>query len=170
MLAVAHFNWVSGGVFSLMLLMLTLCLLGNFACFFVICWFFKINFLENPFRITIRVSNSLDPDEAWRLSGLIWVQTVCKGYQQTALVGKELLIYMYVTEVNNTVFVTRLEEMCKPLYRRQSKTTMRVDPCRSKKLQKLGFWCQISYSKTYVKWPLSKRPQIGFQSQKDSKD
>ena len=24
------------------------------------------------------------------LSGLIWVQTVCKGYQQTTLTGKEL--------------------------------------------------------------------------------
>ena len=24
------------------------------------------------------------------LSGLIWVQSVCKGYQQTALVGNEL--------------------------------------------------------------------------------
>ena len=24
------------------------------------------------------------------MSGLIWVQTVCKGYQQTSLVGKEL--------------------------------------------------------------------------------
>ena len=26
------------------------------------------------------------------LSGLIWVQTVCKGYQQTTLVGKEFTI------------------------------------------------------------------------------
>ena len=25
-----------------------------------------------------------------KMSGLIWVQTVCKSYQQTALVGKEL--------------------------------------------------------------------------------
>ena len=32
------------------------------------------------------VANSLDPDQV--LSGLIWVQVVCKGYQQTALVGK----------------------------------------------------------------------------------
>ena len=39
--------------------------------------FFKINFLENFQEIRI-------------LSGLIWVQTVCKGYQQTTLVGKEL--------------------------------------------------------------------------------
>ena len=58
---------------------------------------------------TIRVSNSLDPDQARhfvgpdlgpnclqglsadnKMSGWIWVQTVCKGYQQTTKVGKEL--------------------------------------------------------------------------------
>ena len=31
----------------------------------------------------IRVSNSLDLDQADILSGLVWVQTICKGYQQT---------------------------------------------------------------------------------------
>ena len=29
-----------------------------------------------------RVSNSLDPDQARYLSGLIWVQIACKGYQR----------------------------------------------------------------------------------------
>ena len=29
------------------------------------------------------MSNSLDQDQARHLVGLIWVQTVCKGYQQT---------------------------------------------------------------------------------------
>ena len=68
--------------------------------------FFKINFFEIFFRNTIRVSNSLDPDQArcyvgpgkkltggkFRpvTSGLTWVQSVCKGYLQTILVGKEL--------------------------------------------------------------------------------
>ena len=37
---------------------LTLCLLGYFASFFV------INFLKKSSRNTIRVSNSLDPDQA----------------------------------------------------------------------------------------------------------
>ena len=42
---------------------ITLCLLGNFSCFFVVCcFFFKINFWKNSFRNTIRVSNGLDPD------------------------------------------------------------------------------------------------------------
>ena len=27
-------------------------------------------------------------------SGLIWVPTVCKGYQQTTLVDKELILYL----------------------------------------------------------------------------
>ena len=58
---------------------------------------------------TIQVSNSLDPDQSRhfvrpdlgpnyfqglsadnKMSGWIWVQTVCKGYQQTTKVGKEL--------------------------------------------------------------------------------
>ena len=44
---------------------LTLCPLGNFSCFFVVCWFFsKSTFLKNSFGNTIRVSNSLDPDQA----------------------------------------------------------------------------------------------------------
>ena len=38
---------------------------GNFACFFVVCgFFFKLNFSKKYFRNTIRVSNSLDPDQA----------------------------------------------------------------------------------------------------------
>ena len=52
-----------------------------------------IFFKKKSFGNTIRVSNSLDPDQAQHfLLGLIWVQNclVCKGYQQTTLVGKEL--------------------------------------------------------------------------------
>ena len=43
---------------------LTLCLLGNFACSFVVCWYFsKSTFSKNSFRNTMSVSNSLDPDQ-----------------------------------------------------------------------------------------------------------
>ena len=39
----------------------------NFPCFLSSAdFFFKINFLKNSFRNTIRVSNSLDPDQARR--------------------------------------------------------------------------------------------------------
>ena len=42
---------------------LTLCMLGNFSCFCHLLTFFKINFSINSLRITVRVSNSLDPDQ-----------------------------------------------------------------------------------------------------------
>ena len=45
--------------------------------------FSKSTFSNNSFRNTIRVSNSLDPDQARCsvvLLGLIWVQIVCIGY------------------------------------------------------------------------------------------
>ena len=62
----------------------TLCLLGKFFMLFChLLIFFKSTFLKNSFRNTIRVSNNLAPDQAQHLSVLIWVQTVCKGYQQT---------------------------------------------------------------------------------------
>ena len=44
---------------------LTLCLLGNIACFFLSAEFFqKTTFSKNSLRNIIRVSNSLDPDQA----------------------------------------------------------------------------------------------------------
>ena len=43
----------------------TLCLLGNFACIFVVYFFFQNDlFLKNSFRTAIRLSNSLDPDQS----------------------------------------------------------------------------------------------------------
>ena len=68
--------------------MLTLCMLGNFVCFLVVYgFFFKLTFSKKSFRKTIRVSNSSDPDQARHLLGLIWVQTVCKGYHQMTKVS-----------------------------------------------------------------------------------
>ena len=55
--------------------LLTLCMLGNFACFFVVCgfffFFFNWLFQRKSFRNTIRVSNRLDPDQA-RCFYLAW--------------------------------------------------------------------------------------------------
>ena len=71
----------------------TLCQLRNFVCFFVICWNYqsKSTILKTSFRNSIRVSETawiqIRPDI---VLGLIWVQTVWKGYQQTTLEGKEL--------------------------------------------------------------------------------
>ena len=38
------------------------------------------------------------------MSGLIWVQTVCKGYQQMTLVGKELMHLLYFSDGENNFF------------------------------------------------------------------
>ena len=51
---------------------------------------------------TIRVTNSLEPDQSGdfdKMSGLIWVKTVCKVYQQVTIVGtcKELNKNTYCT-------------------------------------------------------------------------
>ena len=47
-------------------------------------------FLTNTFMNTTRVSNCLDPDQTDILSVLIWVQTVCKVYQQTTKVDDSI--------------------------------------------------------------------------------
>ena len=68
-------------------------MLGNCTCFLSAadCFQNKL-FSKYSFRNIIRVSQRLDPDQARQMLGMIWVQTVCKGYQQTALVGKELKV------------------------------------------------------------------------------
>ena len=43
--------------------------LGNFAWFFVVCWFFQNHFFLFFFKNTIRVSNSLVPDQAKKCWG-----------------------------------------------------------------------------------------------------
>ena len=65
----------------------TLCLQGNFACYFVVCCTFsqKSAFSKIPCRITIRVSNSLDPDQDF--VGPELGPNCCKYYWQTTLVG-----------------------------------------------------------------------------------
>ena len=60
---------------------LTLCMLGNFLRFYV------VTFLKKIFRIPsvwLIVWILIRPDI---LSGLIWIQIVCKGYQQTTKVA-----------------------------------------------------------------------------------
>ena len=52
---------------------LILRILGNFACFFCRLWifffFFKLTYPKKSFRNAIRVSKSLDPDQAQHLVG-----------------------------------------------------------------------------------------------------
>ena len=66
---------------------------GWYICMlFVVCWFFfKITYF---WKILSELPSECQTDwiqiRSDVLSGLIWVQTVCKGYQQTTLWGKEL--------------------------------------------------------------------------------
>ena len=69
---------------------LTICPLGKFTIFCRLLIFSKSNFLKNSFRNTIRVSNSLIQIRPDILSGQIWFQNFCKGFQQTTVGGIEL--------------------------------------------------------------------------------
>ena len=63
-------------------------LLGNFSCFKLLLSadFFSIStFLKISFRNTIKVTNSLDPDQAQHFVGPDLDPNFFKGYQQTTL-------------------------------------------------------------------------------------
>ena len=57
-----------------------------FQTFCQLLTFSNNHFFKSSFSNTIRVSKSLDPDQDQH-SVLIWVQTVCKGYQQKTKVA-----------------------------------------------------------------------------------
>ena len=73
-------------------MILTLCLQGNF--FYDILssadFFLKSTFSKRVSRLVSECQTVWVEIRPNVLSGLIWVQTVCKGYQQMTLVGKEL--------------------------------------------------------------------------------
>ena len=53
----------------------TLCVLGNFACFFGVYLFLKkIKFSKNSLNNSIKMTSSLDPDQAWHLKLRISIQ------------------------------------------------------------------------------------------------
>ena len=63
-------------------------MLGNFVCFFVICGFFLINFFkQNLSGIPSECLTAWVQIRSDKNSGLVWVQTVCKGYQQMTKVA-----------------------------------------------------------------------------------
>ena len=51
--------------------------------------FFKINFFEKVFQEYHQSVKQLGSSSGLTFVGLIWLQTVCKSYQQTAPVGKK---------------------------------------------------------------------------------
>ena len=94
---ICHFKNLRLGTIHLHHLMIQICCIGyssswvteNSACWVILhaflssADFVQLIFPRNFFRNTNRVPNSLDPDQAHKMSGLIWVQNVFKGYQQT---------------------------------------------------------------------------------------
>ena len=86
---------------------LTLCPLGNFSCFLSSADIFISFFWKIHSELLSRVANSLDPDQADNLLGLAWVQTVCKGCQQTTQGGKKLRIILFISQPKHVVVAPR---------------------------------------------------------------
>ena len=67
------------------------------SCIFVVCVFLPIFFKKNaPLRTTLRLSNSLDPDQFSKMSGLIWTNAFCKDYKQKAIA----ILYLYLVDIH----------------------------------------------------------------------
>ena len=71
---------------------------------FVVCWFFQNQLFQ---KILSGIPSECQTD--WiqirpdNLSGLIWVQSVCKGYEQRTLVGNELKEWFYPYAINTKI-------------------------------------------------------------------
>ena len=72
--------------------------MGNFSCVLPSADFFLIFFFQNQLFQKILSGIPSESQTDWIqirpdiLSGLIWVQSVCKGYEQTKLVGKQPIV------------------------------------------------------------------------------
>ena len=66
-----------------------ICMLGNFSCFFASADFFQNQLFQKILSGIVSECQTvlilIRPDN---LMGLIWVKTVCKGYQQLTLGGR----------------------------------------------------------------------------------
>ena len=58
-------------------------------------------FSQKSFRNSPRVLNSFDLDQVESFFGLIWTQTVCKGYQQMTEVSKAFHMSMKVLGIGS---------------------------------------------------------------------
>ena len=65
------------------------------------------DFLNNISRIQPECQTVLIQIRPDVLSGMVWVQTICKGYQQATLVGKELKGCLNSLKIRNTSIIIR---------------------------------------------------------------
>ena len=65
-----------------------------------------VSFSQNSFRNSLKVSNSLDLDQVETFFGLIWTQTVCKGYQQMTEFSKVFHMNMKVLCIGSHYMMT----------------------------------------------------------------
>ena len=86
---------------------LTLCPKIKFSCFCLLLIFSKSTFSHNSFRNTIGSRSG-----PIKTSDLIWVQSVCKGYQQAMLVGSELRMVAWMTLFNSSTFYISIAGSC----------------------------------------------------------
>ena len=68
--------------------LLTLCMLGNFSFFFVVCQFVSSKLLK-VLKTLSGLIYHLVVKQCGILLGLSWIQTVCKDYQQTTKITRE---------------------------------------------------------------------------------
>ena len=95
-------NWESSSTWGAVLqessVRITVCMLGTckISCFScrLLTFISKLLFLKISFRNTVRVSNGLDPNQDRRFV-LIWIQTVCEGFQQTTKVAA-IKVWLFV--------------------------------------------------------------------------
>ena len=86
------------------------------------------------------VSNSFDPDQARKMSGLIWVKTVCKGYLQMTLVVKELY--------NQTFFSHFCRSITRSYYRNSVGVLIVFDITKRASFESLPGW--LSEAKFHI--------------------
>ena len=82
----------------------SLCMLCNFACFLSFADFFfffsKSSFSKNSFRNTIRVTNSLDPDQARQNGSKLFAKVICRRHCSSQGAKTLLFLFIYSSQFN----------------------------------------------------------------------
>ena len=96
------------------MLFLFTCMLGNFSCFCChLLTFFKINLFLKILSGTLSECQTV-----WIQVRFFWVQTVCKGYQQTTKVtASKEKIKCVIQQLISVIYLDYLLKQCKMIFR-----------------------------------------------------